>query len=186
MLRKLVATTISLPTMSDPTARELITDLLAALKSWSPAGGGPLEGAEEQCEAALMARAEAFLTEPEPQGQVLARVQFADNEFNCPSDAVLRQYCDDWFYGDPQRSEVDPVDLCRGAIKLFARPAIEPVPIAERLPGSEDCDAEGRCWWSAPETNTKCAVWCLGLKYPPSMFGAISWLPHYALPVPTP
>jgi hypothetical protein len=23
---------------------------------------------------------------------------------------------------------------------------IEPVPVAERLPGPEDCDAEGRCW----------------------------------------
>ena len=50
-----------------PTTRELITDLLAALKSWSPTGGGPLEGAEEQYEAALIAKAEAFLAQPEPE-----------------------------------------------------------------------------------------------------------------------
>ena len=52
--------------MTDPTTRELIADLLAALKSWSPTGGGPLEGAEEQYEAALIAKAEAFLAQPEP------------------------------------------------------------------------------------------------------------------------
>ena len=54
--------------MTDPTTRELITDLLAALKSWSPTGGGPLEGAEEEYEAALIAKAEAFLDQPEPEG----------------------------------------------------------------------------------------------------------------------
>jgi len=53
--------------MTDPTTRELIADLLAALKSWSPTGGGPLEGAEEQYEAALIAKAEAFLAQPEPE-----------------------------------------------------------------------------------------------------------------------
>lgn len=63
---------------------------------------------------------------------VLARVRFAD-EFNYPSDVVLRQYCDDWFYGNPNRKEVDPVDLCRGAIRMFAQ-ASAAIPVSERLP----------------------------------------------------
>jgi hypothetical protein len=25
--------------------------------------------------------------------------------------------------------------------------APQPIPVSKRLPGPEDCDAEGRCWW---------------------------------------
>ena len=46
----------------------LCSRLLAALKAWSPHGGGPLEGAEKECEAALIAEADAALAQPEPQG----------------------------------------------------------------------------------------------------------------------
>jgi hypothetical protein len=69
-----------------------------------------------------------------------------------------------------------------------ARATIEPVPVSERLPGPEDCDAEGRCWWLTLAvieggrggystfwelTTFKAAVRC-----------ASHWLPHNALPVP--
>jgi len=72
----------------------------------------------------------------------------------------------------------------------WGRPAIEPVPITERLPGPEDCDAEGRCWvyW------TRGTRWVLDqwidedfeqFLAEPLVEGAIShWLPHHALPVP--
>jgi hypothetical protein len=47
--------------------RALCTELLVALKSWSPHGGGPLECWEDrEEEAALIARAEALLDQPEP------------------------------------------------------------------------------------------------------------------------
>lgn len=66
-------------------------------------------------------RARTALAEPEQEEEVLARVAFnKDQEINFPSDLVLRQYCDDWFNSDPEREEVDPVELCRGAIELFA------------------------------------------------------------------
>ena len=48
-----------------PNYKQLCTDLLAALKSWSPAGGGPLEGPELKRETALIARAEAALASDE-------------------------------------------------------------------------------------------------------------------------
>jgi hypothetical protein len=80
-------------------------------------------------------RARTALAQPEPQGQVLARVVFDEGGFNCPSDVVLRQYCDDWFNSDPERTEVDPVDLCRGAIRLFAQGAVElPAALAQPEP----------------------------------------------------
>ena len=72
--------------------------------------------------------------EPEPKDKVLARVEFAKGDFNGPFDAILAQYCNDWFYGDPERTEVDPVDLCRGAIKLFAQAYALPIPPATKKP----------------------------------------------------
>jgi hypothetical protein len=124
-------------------------------------------------EQALVDRARAALAQPEPE--VLARVEFGDTEFNCPSDVVLSQYCDDWFFGNP-RDEVDPVDLCRGAIKLFAQMPT-PIPVEERQPGPEDCDAEDECYWFDPAGT--------GAWYLDTYQGNYThWLPHHALPVP--
>ena len=119
--------------------RALCAELLDALQGYIEYAPVLDEGVKD--EQRLVVKARAALDQPEPKEQVLARVEFAEREFNCPSDMVLRQYCDDWFYGDPGRSEVDPVDLCRGAIKLFAQiPA--PIPLSERLPRPEDCDID--------------------------------------------
>ena len=111
--------------MTEATARKLLTNVLDALASEHVRP--EKEDAEFTavlCEA--LERARAYLAQPEPAGPtVLASVQLRDREFNYPSDVVLRQYCDDWFNSDPERSEVDPVDLCRGAIRLFAQ---APVP----------------------------------------------------------
>jgi hypothetical protein len=111
----------------------------------------------------------------QPEQEVLARVEFGGTEFNCPSDVVLSQYCDDWFFGNP-RDEVDPVDLCRGAIKLFAQMPT-PIPVEERQPGPEDCDAEDECYWFDPAGT--------GAWYLDTYQGNYThWLPHHALPVP--
>jgi hypothetical protein len=61
------------------------------------------------------------------------------------------------------------------------RPAIEPVPVSERLPGPEDCDAEGLCWWWEPDCEQP-EAWCIGL--PEYCSSSTHWLPHWALPVP--
>jgi hypothetical protein len=59
-----------------------------------------------------------------------------------------------------------------------------PVPVAERLPGPEDCDAE-LCWIWNPET-----LWWELLSLRMIRLNAgdpyTHWLPHHALPVPTP
>jgi hypothetical protein len=62
-------------------------------------------------------------------------------------------------------------------------PTTEPVPVAERLPGAEDCDAEGRCWMFDPCDR---GWWSYSPALPsdgdPAPF--THWLPHHALPVP--
>jgi hypothetical protein len=56
-----------------------------------------------------------------------------------------------------------------------------PVPVAERLPGPEDCDAEGRCFvwdWRATEWRfLERSIFDHGWQ-------DAYWLPHNALPVP--
>lgn len=82
--------------------------------------------------ADLLFRARAYLDQPEPEDKVLARVEFAKGDFNNPFDEILARYCDYWFYSDPERTEVDPMDLCRGAIKLFAHYALSIPPATEK------------------------------------------------------
>jgi hypothetical protein len=68
----------------------------------------------------------------------------------------------------------------RALIALCARPTIKPVPVTERLPGPEDCDARGWCWYWHP--GEEC--W----EMVPVVTGTLDewthWLPHHALPVP--
>ena len=76
------------------------------------------------------------------------------------------------------------VDLVRRALARWGRPAVEPVPVTERLPGPEDCDDQGRCWRLDRPLKNGLAAWILrrpndGLLYP-----FIAWAPHWAIPVP--
>ena len=83
------------------------------------------------------------------------------------------------------------VEHCRAVLARWGRPAVEPVPVAERLPKDSDCG-----WWPN-EKKPECYQWCwlwdgskweryqvghmLGCKLP-DVF--THWLPHWALPVP--
>jgi hypothetical protein len=58
----------------------------------------------------------------------------------------------------------------------------QPVAVSERLPGPEDCDAEGRCWWYGEGGDM--VGWTLDAEGP-SYYRAKYWLPAHALPVPT-
>jgi hypothetical protein len=109
-------------------------------------------------------RARAALAQPEPQG---------------PSDEDL----DALFTEVDQSGESESWrTYARAALARWGRPAIEPVPVSERLPGPEDCDEEGLCWWWDSDCR-QTEAWCRGLSEYAS--GSYShWLPHWALPVP--
>jgi hypothetical protein len=62
-------------------------------------------------------------------------------------------------------------------------PVVVPVPVSERLPGPEDCDAEGRCWWWHEETGDVLPHWVFApAEIVENQY--LAWLPHWALPVP--
>jgi hypothetical protein len=68
--------------------------------------------------------------------------------------------------------------LQQRARALLAHPTPQPVAVGERLPGPEDCDEKGRCWWHR-YTPTK--EWHLQRVY----IGRYNyWLPANALPTP--
>lgn len=78
----------------------------------------------------------------------------------------------------------DVTKMVPAALARWGRPAIEPVPVSERSPKPEDCDAEGRCWWALHDGRYDHwkkveLMTALGGPWKPS-----HWLPYWALPVP--
>jgi len=106
----------------------------------------------------------AALAQPEPEG-------VTDDEL----DLVFHEHC--WTEDDLMDHD-DFVKAARAVLARWGRPAIEPVPVNERLPGPEDCDANGFCWfwdlewsrWQPGQQDQSCT----------------HWLPAHALPVPQP
>jgi hypothetical protein len=142
-------------TMTD--FRALCAELVDELEDWIAYGD------EADCADAhaVVDRARAALAQPEPQG---------------PTDEELYDY---WISTSPEFGCADPVGFARAVLARWGRTATaaKPVSVAERLPGPEDCDAEGRSWFGG-----KRGIWMLMTsKY--AMADSF-WLPHHALPVP--
>jgi hypothetical protein len=137
---------------------------------------------------ALAAEARAALAQPEPQGPT-------DEE---PTDQEIEEWAD--AAAEVPLEEMDPEvhgwrrcfksdefsETIRAALARWGRPAIEPVPVSERLPEPEDCDAEGQCWLHQPHPVTpETPVWRLmPARCASTIYGTTHWLPHHALPVP--
>lgn len=73
-------------------------------------------------------------------------------------------------------------EFARAVLSRWGRPTPQPIPVSQRLPGPEDCDAEGMCWWwcSPAERWVRC-----GIPQPdPTSQVHTHWLPAHALPTP--
>jgi hypothetical protein len=110
-------------------------------------------------------RARAVLAQPEP-------------EVAGPSDEEIDRIAWNWF--SKTGSTWWQVDawrsFARAILQRYATPQSSPVPVAERLPGPDDCDKEDICWWF----DSYGFGWYLD-----SFQGNYThWLPHNALPVP--
>jgi hypothetical protein len=118
------------------TFRALCAELLEALESWSPTGGGPIEGTEAQREAALITRARAALAQPEPES---------------PTDEELEDFAlqngGGYFNCDCQEEEdiltQKHVSNYRAVLARWGHPTPQPIPISDRLPGAEGLAERG-------------------------------------------
>ena len=132
-------------------------------------------------------RARAALAQPEPQGP--SELELEAIELKLWDKHRTKGYMGEEFMYDNDFSAA--LDEYRAALARYGTPAIEPVPVSERLPGPEDCDAEGRCWigmWNEID-GEQIPDWELSTPahYTWKGITAIScWLPCRALPIPTP
>lgn len=98
-----------------------------------------------------------------------------------------------WSLGDIKEVGVrawglDNLTRAADLLEQLSAQALQPVPVSERLPGPEDCDAEGRCWLCR-KYQSDGPTW--RLTRPASISDEAlrsyyaEWLPAHALPVPT-
>lgn len=116
--------------------------------------------------AEVMERARAALSQPEPEpsdGEKAELVQAVRH-------AALN---DEW--GNYRT-------LTRAADLLERLSPPQPIPVSERLPCLEDCDAEGRCWFHSVGRTWK--DWYL-LRAASATETETHWLPAHALPLPS-
>ena len=121
---------------------------------------------------AAVERLHDFLAQPDPQVPT-------DEDLN-----TMLYYEFTTSTGHGERS--DPIGFARAVLARWGRLSINPVSLSERLPGPEDCDAEGRCWYFFMDSVIGGCGWQMfneeeNQQLEPSHF----WLPHYALPIPT-
>lgn len=70
------------------------------------------------------------------------------------------------------------------AKRALARFGTTPIPVAERLPGEGDCDAEGRCWQEEEGTSCDPPAWILVHRVRIIERARGRFLPFHALPLP--
>jgi hypothetical protein len=136
--------------------RALCQELMDAIDS-----GIPVERIKQ---SPLAVRVDAALAQPEPQGPTAVELwELYDEMGGVPEDSA---WC---------------LNYARAALARWGHPVIEPVPVSERLPGPEDCDAEGCCWAIGKRGDWMC-VHAIGRSWSNPIY--THWLPHWALPVP--
>jgi len=129
-------------------------------------------------------RAKAALAQPEPEGatdEELLQIAAATIDPYESCGIAIGEYeaeteCAVEVYG----SEL--IAFARAVLARWGRPAIEPVPVSERLPGPEDTTDRNECWYWHP--GKEC--WEMVPKVTGTVDEWSHWLPHHALPLPTP
>jgi hypothetical protein len=145
---------------------------------------------------ALASEARAALAQPEPQGPGSYAPFIVKHYSSDDRPSIKGNGFDGLEIGEDRQEAEEFINWINA--RLFPgtiRPAIEPVPVAERLPGPEDCapwpdepDANHWCWlgkkvcggwdWSQMGMSLK------QLERSLAGSGWTHWLPHHALPVP--
>ena len=121
-----------------------------------------------------------LLSQPEPEGLTDEEILNLSEE-HCVSYTRLDGSVT-YPYENDMNMKDDVLFFARALIAAdrarWGRPAVQPVPVSERLPGPEDCMDEGWAWFYTPRGDWIKAVLPVSPAY-------THWLPHYALPVPT-
>jgi len=116
------------------------------------------------------------LAQPEPEGPSGEKLTWLWNHLQVSRRQLMA------LRGKNCLDDTDYQQFAHSVLRQWGRPAIKPVPVAERPWEREGwCDAKGRCWFGAPDRAG--AVACWDLEYEPATDDTHS-LPHHALPLP--
>jgi hypothetical protein len=169
--------------------RALCAELVAALKEWTEYEQPCTTEDETDLAQArrLVQRAYALLAQPEPQGPTDEELedfalQNGGGYFNCDcqeeADILTRKHMSNY----------------RAVLTRWGRPAIEPVPVSEGMPGPEDVNDDGEVWVEEPaydyplgdtgDYDSEPGRWVLKPLSSLDKRFKRRWLPHSALPVP--
>jgi hypothetical protein len=166
------------PDYIDPEHKGRDLELLEAFYRACQSEGGTAD------EVALRGlKAVLALAQPEPEGVTARELQWPPSVAQGCHEAAAEAEP-----GSPmQQLLVAAGDL----LENYARPAIQPVAVAERPWEREGwCDAEGRCWWGRPSEELCNSDWHLATRAEVEEFCSdcmpIVSLPHHALPIPQP
>jgi hypothetical protein len=140
-----------------------------------------VEKAKSACQAEYNRRLAAAVgslpSQPEPQGatdEELEATARAAEILSMKKQGGLTSSTLDGIHAQLQEQRLAGL---RAVATRYGRPAIEPVPVAERLPGPEDCDGDGYCWWWDDDDD----MWRLS-EHRPRLLCWTHWLPYWALP----
>ena len=128
--------------------------------------GGPCKQGPEHCDCG-----ELWVTEPEPKEPTSRQLMMLADDMGMASVGDAAEYAH--------------AVLARwGNHPGFPDSSMpQPVPVNERLPGSNDCDAKGKCWaWKLDDEDD---AWHLELQEWINSPWTTHWLPANALPQPS-
>jgi hypothetical protein len=130
------------------------------------------------------------LAQPEPQGPTDEKLLELMPETMRDEFSYAARTCSDAMGGRVKPGifrvalNTAALEYAQAVLQRYGRPAIEPVPVAERLPGPEDCDAKGRCWMCGKVDRDWRLISIDNPGVPQLKYAFSHWLPHWALPVP--
>ena len=105
-----------------------------------------------------------------------------------PTEAEVAELAEDLEYRRlPRDTSTGPsflLEFARAVLARWGRPVVEPVPVSERLPGPEDCDDQGRCWWWIVDQPGELPHWIYCQLEVLSWTNFTAWASHWAIPVP--
>jgi hypothetical protein len=143
------------------------------------------------CLLELRARIEALEAAQQPHQDKMDRLIAIDRDdpANSPVERIatdtFRALCAELIallecFGSTFNIPIEAPVVSRARAALAEQPVgPTPIPVAERLPGPDDCDAEGGCWWFDSGT------WIFLSFSQGFSWGRIThWLPVNALPLP--
>jgi len=146
--------------------------------------GGPCEQGPQYCDCGeIKGEPES---QPEPQGpsvEVMAQIVY-ENAMLATAPEHAKPHWPSWNDLPNSDARIHSLNTAEIILARYDRPAIESVPVSERLPGPEDCDAEGRCWMCGKVEGDWRLISTDNPGVPQLKYAFSHWLPHWALPVP--